>query len=422
MNSSPKSRDIAVIRNPFDVSMSLPGSKSIILRQLVISALCRNPTTLLGCTPSDDVGTMIDCLRRLNVSVEMKQDQCYVDPQQIDWYSDVKLDLRMSGLSLRLLLAIAALRRGETRFVGDESLRSRPQKDLLDALRDLDCYVESSNDTLPITIRGNPRGGPVSLNTSTSSQYLTALLVAGPCFDGGLDLRLSGRQVSSSYIDITIHEMRTRGYDPVKQDHGFSIPPGEYDKGEFRIEGDASAASYFAALATLHGSRVTFKNLGSESRQGDCQFFNVCSDLGARLSRTLDSTTIEGNGALRGLGTVDMVQMPDAALTVMTLAPYLPTPTSITGLASLPFKECDRIACPSTELRRAGVVVHEDSDRVQVEPSPPIATSFETYQDHRMAMAFTVLASKAPNCSIVDPDCVNKTYPEFWNDFDALYT
>lgn len=422
MHSSPKSRDIAVIRNPFDVSMSLPGSKSIILRQLVISALCRNPTTLLGCTLSDDVETMIDCLRRLNVDVEMKRGQCYVNSQQIDLYSNVELDLRMSGLSLRLLLAIAALRRGETKFVGNKSLRSRPQKDLLDALRDLDCDVESSNETLPITIRGNPRGGPVTLNTSVSSQYLTALLVAGPCFDRGLDIRLSGQQVSSSYIDITIDEMRMRGYEPVKQDHGFGIPPGEYDEGEFRIEGDASAASYFAALATLHGSRVTFTNLGSESRQGDCRFFSVCSELGARLSRTIDSTTIEGNGVLKGLGTVDMVQMPDAALTMMALAPYLPTPTAITGLDSLPFKECDRIACPSNELRKAGVVVHEDSDRVQIEPSLPTAASFETYQDHRMAMAFTVLASKVPNCSIVDPDCVNKTYPEFWNDFDALYT
>ncbi len=421
MNNSQKTREVAVIQRPFDVPMDLPGSKSIILRQLVISALCRRSTKLLGCTFSEDVETIVDCLQRLSVHVDVEQDQFNVDPRQIDLQSDVELDLRQSGLSLRLLLGVAALRIGETRFVGDESLRSRPQKDLLDALRSLDCQIECSNDTLPITIRGNPRGGTVKLNTNVSSQYLTSLLVAGPRFEEGLNIRLTGQQISSSYIDITINEMRRRGYVPNQHEHGYWISPGNYDEGKFKIEGDASAASYFAALATLHGSRVTFRNLGSESCQGDCGFFRVCSDLGARLSQTPDSTTIVGNGILRGLETVDMIEMPDAALTVMALAPYLPTPTSITGLASLPFKECDRIACPSKELRKAGVVVHEDTDRVLVEPSLPASTRFETYQDHRMAMAFTVLASKVPNCSIVDPDCVNKTYPGFWNDFDALY-
>lgn len=421
MNDSPKSRDIAVIQSAFDVSMNLPGSKSIILRQLVISALSRSSTNLFGCTLSDDVETMVDCLRRLRVIVEMDQDQVNVDPQQIDWHSDVELDLRLSGLTLRLLLAFAALRHGTTRFVGDDSLGLRPQKDLLDAVRSLDCHVESTNDTLPITIRGNPRGGEINLNTSVSSQYLTALLITGPRFEKGLKISLLGQQVSSSYIDITINEMRRRGYVPSQRHLGYWIPPGEYGGGEVQIEGDASAASYFAALATLHGSSVTFQNLGSESRQGDCGFLNVCSDLGARLSQTHDSTTIEGSGTLKGLGTVDMVQMPDAALTMMALAPYLPTPTSITGLSSLPFKECNRIACPARELRKAGITVYEDSDQVLIEPSRPKSSRFETYQDHRMAMAFTVLASKAPSCSIVDPECVNKTYPGFWNDFDALY-
>lgn len=421
MNNSLKTREVSVIQRPFKVSMNLPGSKSIILRQLVISALCRNSTTLLGCTPSDDVETMVDCLQRLSVHVDREQDQFNVDPRQIEWHSDVELDLRMSGLSLRLLLGLAALRSGSTTFVGDESLRSRPQQDLLDAIRSLDCHVDSANNTLPITIRGNPRGGTVKLNTGVSSQYLTSLLIAGPRFEKGLNIELEGRQVSSSYIDITMNEMRRRGYIPKHLDQGYWVPPGNYDEGEIRVEGDASAASYFAALATLHGSSATFKNLGSESRQGDCQFFEVCSKIGAQLHQTQDSTTIEGNGTLKGLGTVDMIQMPDAALTMMTLAPYLPTPTSITGLASLPFKECDRIACPSNELRKAGVAVSEDSDRVRVEPSLPKATLFETYQDHRMAMAFAVLASKAPNCCIADPDCVKKTYPSFWNDFDALY-
>ena len=401
--------------------MNLPGSKSIILRQLLISALCRQSTTLLGSTPSDDVETMIGCLRRLNVKVELSEDVCTVDPSELDWRSDVELDARQSGLSLRLLLAFSALRTGRTRFVGDISLKSRPQLELIGALRNLGCHVDSQNNTLPISVRGNSSGGTVDLNTSVSSQYLSSLLISGPRFENGLRIKLAGNQVSSSYIDITIDEMRKRGHSPERTNDGYWVPPGDFTGSRITIEGDASAASYFAALATLHASRIRFLNLGSTSHQGDYRFFDLCSKIGAKLSSTATATTIEGNGSLAGVDTVDMVEMPDAALTMMALAPYLPTPTTITGLSSLPFKECDRIACPTNELRKTGAKVRAGSDQVCIDPYQPRASNIETYQDHRMAMAFTVLASKTPNCSIIAPDCVNKTYPKFWSDFDALY-
>lgn len=415
------SRAIAVIRSPFDVAMHLPGSKSIILRQLVISALSRNPTTLHGCTQSEDVETMVNCLRALNVRVEMNQEMYTIDPMQMDWKGDIELDARQSGLSLRLLLGISALRSGKTHFIGDTSLQLRPQKELLDAIRCLGCRVDCANNTLPFTVRGDSAGGEVELDTSVSSQYLSALLISGPRFDQGLKIRLTGSQVSSSYIEITLNEMRRRGFTPERTNFGFWVAPGEYRGKEANIEGDASAASYFAALATLHGSRIRLMNLGATSRQGDCQFFGLCRKMGARINWTDESTTIEGNGSLRGVDTVDMVEMPDAALTMMALAPYLPTPTTLTGLASLPFKECNRIACPAKELRKTGVNVHEGTDHISIEPVQPKGSSIETYHDHRMAMAFAVLASKTPHCSIVAPDCVNKTYPKFWADFDALY-
>lgn len=421
VNSPTLSRAIEVIRTPFDVSMHLPGSKSIILRQLVISALAREPTTLHGCTYSEDVETMVECLRALNVRIEMNQGVCTVDPIHMDWKEAVQLDARQSGLSLRLLLGISALRSGETHFVGDTSLQLRPQKELLDAIRSLGCDVDGTNDTLPITVRGGSAGGTIELDTTVSSQYLSALLISGPRFDHGLKIQLKGSQVSSSYIDITINEMYRRGYTPERTNFGFWVSPGEYNGEEVAIEGDASAASYFAALATLHGSRIRFMNLGSTSRQGDCQFFDLCSRIGARTNWTEETTTIEGSEFLKGVGSVDMVEMPDAALTMMALAPYLPTRTTIKGLASLPFKECNRIACPAKELRKTGVNVLEGNDHISIEPVQLAGSSFETYQDHRMAMAFAVFASKTPDCSIVSPDCVNKTYPKFWADFDALY-
>lgn len=420
MNGRSKPRVIGAIRSPFDITMTLPGSKSIILRQLVISALSRNSTTLMGCTASDDVETMIDCLQRLDVGIERTKDECHVDPTQIDWTSDVELDVRLSGLSLRLLLAFAALRTGATRFVGEDSLALRPQRELIQALQTLDCDVVSSSHTLPITIRGNAKGGSINLDTSTSSQYLTALMVSGPRFEKGLHIKLTGQQTSSSYVEVTINEMQRRGYVPKKANQEYWIPPGEYSERTVHIEGDSSAATYFAALATLHNSRITFSNLGATSRQGDCEFFELCAKIGARLTSTNNTTTIEGTGCLNAASTVNMIRMPDAALTMMAIAPFLPTPTTITGLASLPFKECNRISCPARELRKAGIAVREGSDRIQIEPATPEGSCFETYQDHRMAMSFAVLASKVPHCTIIDPGCVSKTYPSFWSDYDAV--
>jgi 3-phosphoshikimate 1-carboxyvinyltransferase len=191
------------------------------------------------------------------------------------------------------------------------------------------------------------------------------------------------------------------------------------------VEGDASAASYFAALATLHGARIVLSNLGTNTRQGDYGFFSLCERLGARVERSASSTAIEGPRVLdAGFdGPVDMTSMPDVAPTLMMLAPFLRTPTRITGLATLRVKECDRIAAPTRELRKLGVTVEEGPDFMVIEPLPANANSsprvveIETYHDHRIAMSFGVLGSRLPGLRILDPGCVAKTYPNYWRDW-----
>jgi 3-phosphoshikimate 1-carboxyvinyltransferase len=196
------------------------------------------------------------------------------------------------------------------------------------------------------------------------------------------------------------------------------------------VEGDASAASYFAALATLHGARITLSNLGSGTRQGDYAFFGLCEKLGAHVERTPSRTVIEGPRNLAGGfdADVDMTSMPDVAPTLMMLAPFLSRPTRITGLATLRVKECDRIAAPTRELRKLGVTVEEGPDFMVIEPfvvdpstrpanSIPTSVEIETYHDHRIAMSFGVLGSRLPGLRILDPGCVAKTYPNYWKDW-----
>ena len=399
--------------------MTLPGSKSIALRQLAISALKRGITTIHGMPNSADITAMKSCLRTLGVEIS-DGEPCVVRTKELDLSEDLTLDPNMSGVSLRLLLAIAALRTGRTHFVGHPSLQARPNTDLLDALEQLGCTVESSDGRLPITIKGPVLNNQAKIRVSTSSQYLTALLIAAPRLQEGLTVELDGGIVSKSYIELTIHEMRKRGVEVQESKDSYSVAPTQYAEESIEIEGDASSATYFAALGTLHRSRIRFTNLGTNSKQGDIGFFDVCERLGATVQRTQDQVEVIGPTHLRNIDDIDMREMPDAAPTLMAIAPYLETSTRITGLSTLRDKECDRIACPTVELRAAGVGVDEGPDYLVIHPRSTNEHTFSTYDDHRMAMSFAVFASKTPRCRINDPDCVGKTYPNFWNDFAAL--
>ena len=431
------SRAIDVIDQPFDVSLTLPGSKSIALRQLAMSALKPGTTKLYGLPSSSDINAMKTCLRRLGVSIS-ESDPCVIQSDDLDLSSDVELDAHMSGTSLRILLGIAGLRSGSTKFDGHRSLRARPNEDLLVALRDLGCQVESDQGRLPITVTGPIKGFEVKLRADVSSQFLTALLIAAPRCASGLHIALDGTLASRPYIDLTLAELRKRGVEVETDSGSYSVSRTTYKEDSVEIEGDASGATYFAALATMHASAVRFTNLSVDSIQGDAEFFEICERIGARVTRNGSSITVKGPRHMRAFDTwqrnstgrrrrmrvnqaVNMESMPDAAPTLMAMAPFLDSTTNITGLSTLRDKECDRIACPAKELRSAGVSVDEGPDYLVIHPSSLRPHTFETYDDHRMAMAFAVFATKNPGCRILDPDCVTKTYSEFWSHLQLLY-
>ena len=418
------SKLILPIEKPFEYDITLPGSKSIALRQLLISALAFDDSTLLGIPPCDDVDAMLDCLERLGTRISGSLEDGLQLTPNFNSDAELELDARQSGVSLRLLLAAASLRQGVTRFSGRESLANRPNNALLDAITGIGCVVESNDGKLPITISSAPTNNASTLLDATlSSQYLSALLIVGPCFPQGLEVQLIDRLASASYVAGTIGEIEKRGVEIEQHmsDSIFRMRPQTYQGGRFDIEGDASAATYHMALATLHGGTVELTNVGQRSWQPDYRFVDVCAQLGAEIEQHDHSTVVRGPSELKPLDTVDMSAMPDAAPTLMAIAPYLPQPVKISGLSTLRHKECDRIACPARELSRAGVRVEEGADYLKIWPSKPKPTTFDTYDDHRMAMSFSVLASKTDGCRINDPMCVNKTYTNYWRDMSLAY-
>jgi 3-phosphoshikimate 1-carboxyvinyltransferase len=415
----------------FDFETPLPGSKSLTLRDCAIAALADGTSTIRYPGECDDYWRMKDCLKRLGIAVDdSREDVVRITGRGGEFNGgEVALDVGQSAVTTRLLLALASLRPAATVIDGHISMQKRPNKDLVDALRALGATLESTRDGhLPVRVTGT-RGlqGPARVPGTISSQYLTSLLVIAPLIEGGLVIEVEGELTSKPYVDLTLDEMAKFGVNVENHDYRrLVVRPQAYHAGTIDVEGDASAASYFAALATLHGAKITLSNLGTRTRQGDYGFFALCEKLGARITRNVDSTVIEGPRSLAVAfdGPVEMDRMPDVAPTLMMIAPFLARATRITGLATLRVKECDRIAAPTRELRKLGVTVEEGPDTMVIQPLDEAAklrrgvVEIETYHDHRIAMSFGVLGSRLPGLRILDPGCVAKTYPNYWRDWE----
>jgi 3-phosphoshikimate 1-carboxyvinyltransferase len=417
------------------IAFGLPGSKSLTLRACAIAALADGPSTIRFPGEGDDYWRMKDCLRRLGIGIDdSRPGLAVVHGRGGDLGSDpVELFTGQSAVSTRLLLAMAALRPGTTSLDGHASMRARPNGPLAEALRRLGAQVETTRGGfLPIRVRGSRElSGPVVVAGEISSQFLTSLLVVAPLLRDGLTIEVEGTLTSRPYVDLTLQEMARFGIDVDNREYReIRVPARAYAPRTLTVEGDASAASYFAALATLHGGRVELENLGRSTRQGDYAFLDLCERLGATVRRGEERTEIvgpepglaEATGASLP-GPVDMSPMPDVAPTLMMLAPFLSGTTRIVGLATLRVKECDRIAAPARELRKLGVAVEEGPDYIEISELDPsrrrdAPVEIDTYDDHRIAMSFGVLGSVLPGLRIRDPGCVAKTYPGFWDDWE----
>ncbi len=415
------------ITSPLDMTVRVPGSKSVTNRALVAAALADGESHLRGLLVADDTEAMVTALRSLDVVIDLDASSGAAVVHGTAGRLPVRpvvVDARQSGTTARFLAPLLALGSGPYRLDGSEQLRARPMGPTIDALVALGVRVEAAGEPgrLPISvIGGGLTGGEVALAGDTSSQFLSGLLLAGPMLRDGLVVRLTTEAVSRPYLDLTVATMSAFGAVVDQPDSAtFAVAPGGYRPTGYEIEPDASAASYFFAAAAICGGRVRVEGLGSGTIQGDLAFVSVLERMGARVEVADGWTEVTGTGVLHGVD-VDMSQISDTAQTLAAVAVFAEGPTRATGIGFIRRKETDRIAAVVTELVRCGVDAREDVDGFTIRPGAgPHPARVRTYDDHRMAMSFALLGLRIPGIEIEDPGCVAKTYPRYWADLARL--
>ena len=410
--------------------VTIPGSKSLSNRVLLLAALAEGTTAVTNLLESDDVRHMVTALRALGVSVGVDPadpTRCTVDglggPIAA---SDQALHLGNAGTAMRPLAA--ALCAGEGgRFVldGEPRMRERPIGHLVDALRPLGASIAYQMDEgyPPLAIEPcGLDGGLVSIDGRISSQFLTALLMTALMARGPLAIEVEGDLVSKPYIDITLDLMGRFGVEVEAANYQrFQVnAPATYrTPGSVLVEGDASSASYFLAAAAIAGGTLRVHGVGTSSTQGDVAFIDVLEQMGATIAKGPEWLEVT-RGSLRGID-VDLNHIPDAAMTIATTALFADGPTVIRNVYNWRVKETDRLAAMATELRKVGAVVEEGHDYIAIEPPETIqAAAIDTYDDHRMAMCFALAAFGDAPITINDPGCTAKTFPDFFDRFASV--
>jgi 3-phosphoshikimate 1-carboxyvinyltransferase len=421
-------RAIEPLTRPPDVTVAVPGSKSLTNRALIAAALARGSSQLEGILLADDTEAMLDGLARLGIAVEVDRaghratvTGCggTVPP------GPATVDVRLSGTTARFLAPLVALGRG--RYVLDAAppFRARPMGPVLDALLALGARIEDLGEPghLPVAVHTEGvRGGHVRVAGDVSSQFLSGLLLAGPAVPDGLTVELTTDLVSVPYVELTLGTMAAFGA-RVERPHPrrFDVQPGGYRATSYRVEPDASAASYLLAAAAITGGRVRIPGLGHGAVQGDVRFADVLGQMGAEVVRDGDGLEVRGTGRLEGID-VDLADLSDTAQTLAAVAVFAEGPTRVRGIGFIRRKETDRIAAVVTELRRLGIEAREEPDGFVIEPGTPRPGRVETYDDHRMAMSFTLLGLVVPGIEIADPGCVAKTFPTYFEVLEQLRT
>ena len=403
-------------------TVRLPGSKSISNRALLLAALARGDTELSGLLDADDTRVMREALARLGVSFKGN-----VITGVGGAFPVKKADLFLgnAGTAFRPLTAALALSAGEYRLSGVPRMHERPIRDLVDALRGIGAHIDylEKEGFPPLQIHpGRIAPARVKVRGDVSSQFLTALLMALPLAGSDSTIEVEGELISKPYVEITLNVMLRFGI-PVKRSgwQSFSVPAGTYvAPGKFYVEGDASSASYFLAAGALGGGPVRVQGVGRASIQGDVRFIEVLERMGASVTTRDDSIEVSGAKKLKAID-MDMNHIPDAAMTAAVLALFADGASTIRNVASWRVKETDRLAAMASELRKLGASVEEGADYLRITPGKlRSAEAIETYDDHRMAMSFSLVSLGGVSVCIKDPQCVAKTFPDFFREFRAI--
>ncbi|HEU4351129.1 MAG TPA: 3-phosphoshikimate 1-carboxyvinyltransferase [Burkholderiales bacterium] len=404
-------------------TVRLPGSKSISNRVLLLAALARGETEVLGLLDADDTRVMRAALSRLGVSFNNNTVKGVAGPFPV---KKAELFLGNAGTAFRPLTAALSLSGGEYRLYGVARMRERPVGDLVEALRAIGARIDYAGKQgfPPLVIHpGDIRlERPVKVKGDVSSQFLTALLMALPLAGRDSTIEVQGDLISKPYVEITLNVMQRFGIS-VKRDawRAFHVPARLYTSpGKIFVEGDASSASYFLAAGALGGGPVRVEGVGRGSVQGDIRFTEVLERMGARVSMDENAIEVSGGKQLQPID-MDMNHIPDAAMTTAVLALFAEGPSTIRNVASWRVKETDRLAAMATELRKLGATIEEGKDFLKIVPGRlRPGASVDTYDDHRMAMSFALVALGGVAVRINDPQCVAKTFPGFFDAWKSI--
>jgi 3-phosphoshikimate 1-carboxyvinyltransferase len=418
--------EIQPVLRPIVGSIRPPGSKSLTNRALVVAALAEGVSTLSGVLDSRDTEVMIESLRRLGVSIDQSRADRTATVTGCAGRitaSSADLWLENSGTSIRFLTAVCALGHGQFRLDGNTRMRERPIGDLLDSLRQFGISVQSElgTDCPPVVVLGHGMpGGMTSVNAGVSSQFLSAMLMVAPCSSGSVEIQLTGPLVSEPYIEMTLDVMSQFGVTVDRTTPGvYRVSPQPYRGRAYSIEPDASAASYFFAAAAVTGGEVTVEGLTATALQGDVHFVEALEQMGCVVTWGDQSITVRGAEKLIGID-IDMNAISDTAQTLACVAPFAQGPTRIRNVAHMRHKETDRVGAVVAELTKLGLQVDEHPDGMTIYPGPLDAGTVATYDDHRMAMSFSLLGLRVPGIVIADPGCTSKTYPDYFQDLNRL--
>jgi 3-phosphoshikimate 1-carboxyvinyltransferase len=433
----PAELPIEPLAKPPVATVSVPGSKSITNRALVLAALYDGDIVcdLHGALRSEDTDVMIDSLRKLGIPVETQWDS----PEPIVKFpvrtsrgvatKSADLFVANSGTTMRFLTAMVATGVGRYRLDGIPRMRERPIRDLLDALNQLAgvrATSESGNGCPPVIVESTGmQGGHVRIRAGVSSQFLSGLLMAAPSSDESIIVEIDGPLVSEPYVEMTLAMMsewrltvERIGMNQYRAEPYHNTPPPE----RYFIEPDASAASYFFAIPAILGGAITVRGMKRDMLQGDVKFVDVLERMGCTVEYREEGIRLACDPAgrtPRGVD-VDMNAISDTVMTLAVVALFAEGPTTIRNVAHIRHKETDRIAAVATELRKLGARVEERDDGLTIHPGPLKGCAVDTYNDHRMAMSLALVGLKVPGVVIRNPGCVAKTYPGFWADLKKL--
>lgn len=422
-----EAHEVAPAGGPVRGTVTVPGSKSLTNRALVVAALATGQSTLRSALFSDDTEACLDGLVRLGIGIEAEPAHARIAVEGAGGTipaATAELDVRYSGTTARFLTAVAAAGRGVYRFDGAQRMRERPMGDLPAVLAAAGASFRFAGEPghLPFEIHaaGLP-AGRIEMSAAHSSQPVSALLLCAPAAAGATTIVVDGPVPSEPFIDLSVRVMRDFGVEVGRPHPGvFEIgAEAGYRGRDYHVEPDATNASYFLAAAAVTGGSVCVRGLAADSSQGDIACVDILRQMGCEVRQDASGITVTGPERLRGVE-LDLNAVSDLTPTFAAIAPFADAPVTIRNVAHIRVQETDRIAALTAELRRMGATVEECPDGLRIEPSRLAPAAIRTYQDHRMAMAFAVTGLRVPGLTILEPGCAAKTFPDFFERFATL--